>query len=303
MIARGAHSDAMSHHHGHSDPHDTARIDWDELGPFLERGGELQLPLYARAAAWVGEQLPAAAVRRVLDIGSGPGVITCLLAEAFPYAEVVAVDATPALLERARARAERTGLGDRVRTHVAELPSGMDDLGEADLIWAGNSLHHLGDQRAALTGFARLLRPGGLCALFEGGLQPRHLPRDIGIGRPGLESRIDAASAAWFEEMRTALPDSKSEVEDWRALLSAAGLGATVTRSFLLDVPAPVTRAVREQLVHAFTWQRTALEERLDADDVAVLDRLLDPDDPEGLMHRPDCFLLAVRTMHMARRG
>ncbi|MFE3494638.1 class I SAM-dependent methyltransferase [Streptomyces sp. NPDC059175] len=293
----------MSHHHAHDDAHDTARIDWDELGPFLERGAELQLPLYARAAAWIGEQLPAGAVRRVLDIGSGPGVITCLLAEAFPYAEVVAVDATPALLERARARADRSGLGDRVRTHVAELPSGMEEVGEADLIWAGNSVHHLGDQRAALTGLAQQLRTGGLLALFEGGLQPRHLPRDIGIGRPGLESRIDAAQAAWFDGMRTDLPDSKPEVEDWRALLHAAGLGATGTRSFLLDVPAPVTAAVREHLVHAFSWQRTALEGRLDADDVGVLDRLLDPNDPEGLMHRQDCYLLVARTVHTARRG
>ncbi|MEU3301634.1 class I SAM-dependent methyltransferase [Streptomyces sp. NPDC006678] len=299
----------MSHHHHHGagdslDPaHATTDVDWDELAPLLERQAALQGPMYAQAAAWIGEQLPAAAVRRVLDIGSGPGVISCLLAEAFPYAEVVAVDGTPALLDQARARAERTGLGDRVRTHVAELPGGIEDLGEADLIWAGNSLHHLGDQRAALAGFARLLRPGGLLALVEGGLPPRHLPRDIGIGRPGLEGRLEAANTAWFEEMRAALPGARTEIEDWRALLSAVGLTPTVTRTFLLDVPAPVTAPVREHLVSAFSWQRKALGDRLEADDAAVLERLLDPDDKDGLMHRPDCFLLAARTVHTARRG
>ncbi|MGW2562336.1 class I SAM-dependent methyltransferase [Streptomyces sp. NPDC001514] len=301
------------HHHHERHGHDgtgtgtdkgTTHMDWDELAPLLERGAELQRPQYAQAVAWIGEQLPAAAVRRVLDIGSGPGVITCLLAEAFPYAEVVAVDSTPALLDRALARAEGMGLGDRVRTHAAEMPDGIDDLGTADLIWAGNSVHHLGDQRAALTGFARLLRPGGLLALVEGGLQPRHLPRDIGIGRPGLESRIEAASTEWFEEMRAGLPDTKAEVEDWRALLSAAGLASTTaTRSFLLDIPAPLTGAVREQLVSTFGWQRKALDGRLSAEDIAVMDRLLDPDDEEGLMHRPDCYLLAARTVHTARRG
>ncbi|MGW7367079.1 class I SAM-dependent methyltransferase [Streptomyces sp. NPDC054841] len=293
----------MSPHQHRHDGTDTTDIDWDAFAPLLEHGAELQRPLYTEAAAWVREQLPAAAVRRVLDIGSGPGVITCLLAEMFPYAEVVAVDSTPALLELARARAERTGLGDRVRTLCAELPGGMEELGEADLVWAGNSLHHLGDQRSALTGFARLLRPGGLLALVEGGLQPRHLPRDIGIGRPGLEARIDAALSAWYEEMRTGLPDSRAEIEDWRALLAAAGLTPTVTRSFLLDIPAPVTDAVREHLVSTFTWQRQALEGLLDAEDTAVLDRLLDPDDKEGLLSRPDCFLLAARTVHTARRG
>ncbi|MFF3001865.1 hypothetical protein ACFVTF_03530 [Kitasatospora sp. NPDC057940] len=33
-----------------------------------------------------------APVHRVLDVGSGPGVVTCLLARTFPDAEVVAVD-------------------------------------------------------------------------------------------------------------------------------------------------------------------------------------------------------------------
>ncbi|MEU2432781.1 class I SAM-dependent methyltransferase [Streptomyces sp. NPDC007861] len=289
--------------HGHGHHHDSTHIDWDEMAPLLERGGEMHLPLYAQAAAWIGEQLPVAGVRRVLDIGSGPGVVTCMLAEAFPYAEIVAVDATPALLDRARARAEGRGLGGRVRTQVAELPGGIAELGEADVIWASGSVHHVGDQRAALTGLARLLRPGGLLALLEGGLQPRHLPRDIGIGRPGLESRIDAVGTLWFEEMRAGLPDTTTEIEDWRALLGAAGLTPTISRSFLLDIPAPVTAAVREQLVSVFTWLRKSLDGRLDADDSAVLDRLLDPEDKEGLMHRPDCFLLAARTVHTARRG
>ncbi|MET7711606.1 class I SAM-dependent methyltransferase [Streptomyces sp. NPDC005407] len=287
----------MSHHH------DTTHIDWDELGPLLERGAELQSPLYRQAAAWLGELLPAAGVRRILDIGSGPGVLTTLLAEAFPYAEVVAVDATEPLLARARARAEGAGLGDRIRTRHAELPDGIEELGEADLIWAGNSVHHMGDQRAALADFARLLRPGGLLAVVEGGLPSRHLPRDIGIGRPGLEGRIDAAAGEWFTRMRAELSGTKDEVEDWRALLGAAGLTASGTRSFLLDIPAPVPEVVREQLVSAFAWQRKILDGLLPADDLALLDRLLDPEDPQGLRHRPDAYLLTARTVHTARRG
>ncbi|TQK50937.1 methyltransferase family protein [Streptomyces sp. SLBN-118] len=289
----------MSHHH---DNHDTTQIDWDEMSGLLERNAQFQGPLYEQATAWLGELVPAAGVRRILDIGSGPGVMTLLFAEAFPYAEVVAVDATEPLLERARARAERAGLGDRVRTRHAELPDGIEELGEADLIWAGNSLHHIGDQRAALGGFARLLRPGGLIAIAEGGLPMRHLPRDIGIGRPGLESRLDAAQSEWFNEMRAGLPGAKDEVEDWRALMGAAGLTPSGTRSFLLDIPAPAPEAVREHLVTGLAWQRKLLEGRLAAEDVAVLDRLLDPEDPQGLLHRPDAYFLTARTVHTARR-
>ncbi|WP_327294284.1 MULTISPECIES: methyltransferase [unclassified Streptomyces] len=287
----------MSHHH------DTTEIDWDVMAPHLERSAELHRPAHQRAAAWIAEQLPVAGVRRILDIGSGPGVVTCLLAEAFPYAEVVAVDGSPALLDRARHRAGRTGLGDRVHTHCAELPGGMGELGEADLVWAGSSLHHIGDQRAALEGLAGLLRPGGLIALIEGGLTARHLPRDTGIGTPDLEARLDAVSAEWFNEMRAKLPGAEREVEDWRALLTAVGLAPSGTRSFLLDIPAPLPHAVREQLVAHFTRQREVFADRLTADDAAAIDLLLTPEDPRGLLLRDDTFLLTARTVYTARRG
>lgn len=281
--------------------HDHTHMDWNAMLPLLERGAELRTPLYRQAASWLTDLLPVGAARRILDVGSGPGVLSGLLAEAFPYAEVVAVDATPELLERAR---ERTaGLGGRVTTRLAELPADMDELGEADLVWAGESVHHIGDQRGALEGLARRLRPGGVIALVEGGLPPRHLPRDIGVGRPGLEARIEAVSADWFSEMRAALPGSREETEDWSALLAAAGLVPTGTRTFLLDIPAPVPAAVREHIVTVFTRTRTGLDDRLSDEDRATLGRLLDPEDPAGLHRRPDVYLLTARTVHTARRA
>ncbi|MCQ0025330.1 class I SAM-dependent methyltransferase [Streptomyces somaliensis DSM 40738] len=281
--------------------HDHTHMDWTAMMPLLERGAELRTPLYRQAAAWLADLLPVGAARRVLDVGSGPGVLSRLLADAFPYARVVAVDATPELLERARER--NAGLGDRFTTLLAELPGDVDGLGEADLVWAGESVHHVGDQRGALAGLARRLRPGGLLALAEGGLAARHLPRDTGLGRPGLEARIEALAADWFSGMRAALPGAREEVEDWPALLAAAGLVPAGTRTFLLDVPAPVPAAVREHVVAAFTRTRDIVGDRLGDEDLAALDRLLDPEDPAGLHRRPDVHLLTARTVHTARRA
>lgn len=292
----------QGHGHAHGHHHDRTHLDWAELAPLLTRQAETQSPLYAEAGAWLATLAPATRVRRVLDIGSGPGVGTALLAEAFPEAEVVAVDATPELLALARERAEARGLGDRVGTLRAELPADFDALGTADLIWASNSLHHIGDQRAALAAFAKVLNPGGLIALAEGGLPARHLPWNAGVGRPGLEARIDAASADWFGEMRASLPDSKEEVDDWGALLTGAGLTPSGTRSFLSDVPAPLPAEVREQIVAHYERQREGLGEHLADDDRAALDRLLDPADPLSLHRRPDLFLLTARTVHTGRR-
>ncbi|WP_328886003.1 class I SAM-dependent methyltransferase [Streptomyces sp. NBC_00316] len=296
--ARGPHDRAAHRHH-----HDTVDLDWDVMAPVLEQNAELSSPQYREAAQWIAGLPNAPRVRRVLDIGSGPGVVTCLLAETFPEAEVVAVDGTPALLERTRARAERLGLGDRVRTLHAELPDELAELGAADIVWAGNALHHMGDQRAALAGFAGLLRPGGTVALVEGGLQPRQLPRDIGIGRPGLEARLDALTADWFEEMRAALPEAKREIEDWSALFAAVGLSPQGTRSFLLDLPAPLPDRARDPVIAEFARRRETYSDVLADDDLAVLDRLLDPDDPAGLRRRPDVFLLTARTVHLGRRA
>ncbi|WP_409468403.1 class I SAM-dependent methyltransferase [Streptomyces sp. HC307] len=288
------------HHHGHGH-HDHADIDWAEMGPLLEAQAELFTPLYERALAWLAKRQTDPGL--IVDAGSGPGVVACLLAEAFPGARVVAVDGTEPLLERAGARAKRLGVADRFATLSGDLPEILGDLNyPADLLWASRSLHHLGDQRAALAAFAGHLAPGGTLALMEGGLPSRFLPRDIGIGRPGLQARLDVLEEEWFAEMRSSLPGAVAETEDWPALMTAAGLKPTGTRSFLLDLPAPATGRARAYIAASLSRLRDAFGDQLDATDRATLDRLLDPDDKASVHHRPDVFILAAHTVHTATR-
>lgn len=297
----------MAHdHHGHHQRHthahhDHTDIDWEEMGPLLETQAELFTPLYEHAMAWLAKRQTEPGL--VVDVGSGPGVVACLLADTFPGARIVAVDGSAPLLARARARAERLGVADRFGTLAGELPDVLDELDyPADLLWAGRSLHHLGDQRAALAAFADRLTHGGTLALQEGGLPARFLPRDLGFGRPGLQARLDALEAEWFAAMRADLPGSVSETEDWPALLTAAGLRPTGTRTFLLDLPAPTTDRARAYVAAHLTRLREGVGEALDADDRATLDRLLDPDDKASVHHRPDVFVLAAQTVYTAVR-
>jgi SAM-dependent methyltransferase len=271
------------------------------MAPLLEAQAEVFAPMHAQVAAWLGTQQPEPGL--IVDAGSGPGVVSCLLAEAFPSARVVAADASGPLLERAAARAERLGIGDRFSVLEADLPGGLADLEyPVDLLWASRSLHHLGDQRAAIAAFAERLAPGGTFALLEGGLPMRLLPRDIGIGRPGLQARIDAVENTWFSQMRAAQPGAVAETEDWAAMLTAAGLRHTGTRSFLLDLPAPPSDRDRAYLVSYVGRLRESHAEDLDSDDLATLDRLLDPDDKASLYHRPDAFVLTAQTVHTAQK-
>ncbi|WP_225826064.1 class I SAM-dependent methyltransferase [Streptomyces naphthomycinicus] len=288
------------HHTGHGHRHGTD-IDWNAMGPLLESQAELFTAVYERAMAWLAQEVTGPGL--IVDAGSGPGVVACLFAEAFPGARVVAVDSTAPLLERARARAARLGLADRFDTVAGELPEALGELDHpADLLWASRSLHHLGDQRAALAAFGERLAVGGTLALLEGGLPSRFLPRDIGIGRPGLQARLDALEAEWFARMRAGLPDSVAETEDWPALLTAAGLKYTRTRTFLLDLPAPADDRVRAYVAEHLSRVRGGVADALDADDRATLDRLLDPSDPASVHVRPDVFLLGAYTVHTAVR-
>lgn len=287
----------MAHHH-----HDHTDVDWDEMGPRLEAQAELFTPLYEHALAWLAKRQTEPGL--VVDAGSGPGVVTCLLADTFPGARIVAVDASGPLLDRARTRAARLGVADRFDTLTGELPGVLGDLDyPADLLWAGRSLHHLGDQRAALAAFAERLSFGGTLALQEGGLPSRFLPRDIGFGRPGLQARLDVVEAEWFARMRAELPGSVAETEDWPALLAAAGLRPSGTRTFLLDLPAPTTDRARAYVAATLARTREVLGDRLDADDRATLDRLLDPGDEASVHHRPDVFVLAAQTVFTAVRA
>ncbi|MFG2353077.1 class I SAM-dependent methyltransferase [Streptomyces sp. NPDC048521] len=291
----------MAHDHHHKHGHDTTDIDWSEQGPLLEAQAELFAPVYERAMAWLAKEVTEPGL--IVDAGSGPGVVSCLFAEAFPGARIVAVDGTEPLLDRARERAARQGVADRFDTLAGELPGVLEELEyPADLLWASRSLHHLGDQRAGLTAFAERLAPGGTLALLEGGLPSRFLPRDIGIGRPGLQARLDALEEEWFARMRAGLPGSVAETEDWPALLTSAGLKHTRTRSFLLDLPAPVTDRARAYVAASLSRLRDGLGDALDPEDRSTLDRLLDPSDPASVHHRPDVFVLGAYTVHTAVR-
>ncbi|MET9174736.1 class I SAM-dependent methyltransferase [Streptomyces misionensis] len=296
------HQHGTEHGHGHGHGHGNGTdIDWNEMAPLLEAQAELFGPLYEQALGWLADEVPEPGL--IVDAGSGPGVLSCLFARTFPGARVVAVDGTAPLLDRARARAADQGFGDRFDTLTGELPEVLEKLEQpAGLLWASRSLHHLGDQRAALTAFARRLAPGGTLAILEGGLPSRFLPRDIGIGRPGLGARLDALEEEWFARMRAELPGSVAEIEDWPALLTAAGLRHTGTRSFLLDLPAPATDRTRSYVAASLGRLRDGFGDALTAEDRDTLDRLLDPADPASVHRRPDVFVLSAHTVHTAVR-
>jgi release factor glutamine methyltransferase len=71
---------------------------------------------------------------RILDVGTGSGIIALSLAAKFPNAQVHATDMSDVALELAGENATRLGLGERVRFAKSDLLSGIED--DFDLIAA-----------------------------------------------------------------------------------------------------------------------------------------------------------------------
>lgn len=132
----------------------TARAgDWDERFP--DDG-----PAYAAAVADLGLR----AGDRVLDAGCGTGrALPPLRAAVGDAGTVVGADLTPAMLEAA-VRAGRDRAGRLLLADVARLP--LRDA-SFDAVFAAGLVSHLPDPAGNLRELARVVRSGGLLALFH----------------------------------------------------------------------------------------------------------------------------------------
>jgi SAM-dependent methyltransferase len=289
-------------HHGHGAVHlDEAH--WSASVERTEREGELLLAFVTDTARWIAELRGADArpVRLVIDVGSGPGVGTCELARLFPDAQVLAVDSSPAMLDRVERRAAALGLGERVATRLAELPQGLEGVGGADLVWASMALHHVGDETDALRVMRGLLAAGGVLAIAERAEPTRVLPRDLDVGRPGLAGRLASAGEEWFASMRAGLPDSVAS-SDVPSMLTAAGLDVVATRVARVRLDPPLSGEARRFVLGQVQRAREHFVDFLDEDDLETLRVLGDEDDPRGVLHRPDVFVEASREITIASR-
>lgn len=105
---------------------------------------------------------------RILDIGCGPGSITCGLAQLVPQGSVLGVDVSPTVLEQAKANAAATEL-QNVSFQTANVLEGLPFPDHSfDVVFTHQCLVHLSDPVKAMREMKRLCRPGGIVASREG---------------------------------------------------------------------------------------------------------------------------------------
>lgn len=96
------------------------------------------------------ELLAPQAGEAILDLGCGDGALTARIAAA--GAEVLGIDASPAMLAAARARGLRVQQADAQALAFA---------GRFDAVFSNAALHWMPDQAAVAAGVFRALKPGG----------------------------------------------------------------------------------------------------------------------------------------------
>ncbi|MEW2407764.1 class I SAM-dependent methyltransferase [Streptomyces griseoviridis] len=178
----------MSDDHTHVQDFFGARAaDWDSRFP--DDG-----PAYADAVAALGLREGG----RVLDAGCGTGrALPPLRAAVGSAGVVVGADLTPAMLQAA-VRAGRDGDGRLLVADVAALPL---RTGSLDSVFAAGLIAHLPRPAENLRELARVVRPGGVLALFHP------------IGRAALAAR----------QGRQITPDDLRAEPNLRPLLAGSG--------------------------------------------------------------------------------
>jgi len=172
--------------------------EWDPDTYLAEMAEEI--PGYEELQEGVAAATAGVRATRVLELGTGTGETALRVRAEHPGASLVGIDASEAMLARARERIPGADL--RLQRLEDELP-----VGPFDLVVSALAVHHLdgAGKQALFSRVAGVLRPGGLFVLG-----------DVVVPPPGQKGPI---AIDWVMD----LPDS---VEDQLVWLREAGFEA-----------------------------------------------------------------------------
>lgn len=143
-----------------------------------------QVPFYGRIHQRLLKALGTAGAepQDILDVGTGTGQLLVSLANIYPWARIVGLDLSPAMLEKAREKEFGTTDVSFVEAGVYEMPFENERF---DVVTNTISSHFYTEFGRALAEIRRVLKPGGLLVMASLGNGPlRFVPglREINPG-------------------------------------------------------------------------------------------------------------------------
>jgi ubiquinone/menaquinone biosynthesis C-methylase UbiE len=139
---------------------------------------------------------------RVLDVGTGTGLLAVEFAKGLPAIEVVGLDLSDVALELARDNAQEVRASSRVSFRKGDAEDMPFEDDAFDLVISGNTLHLLKNPVRMFNEIQRVLKPGG-----------RFLVSDFRRSWLGILTQ-HVRSAYSAEEVRDLL--RQSELQNWK---------------------------------------------------------------------------------------
>lgn len=164
--------------------------DWSS-SQYLKFGGERAVPTTDLLA-----KVPLEAPKRIIDLGCGPGNSTAVLSQRYPDADILGMDSSDDMLEKARATLPNVKfIKADLETYVPEQP--------VDLLFSNAVFHWLPDQKRipVMQNLLGSLAPGGVFAIQvpDNADEPSHrIMRDVAESQGPWVSRL--------RELKPALP-------------------------------------------------------------------------------------------------
>lgn len=169
-------------------PEQAIRYGFDHLAPRYDRMiGMVERVLLGRHRGWAGSR----ARGRVLEIGLGTGLNLPHYGPA--VAEVIGIDLSPEMVDRARARARKLGMAERTDLRVGDVQQLDLPDDHVDTVISTLTFCTIPDPQAAADEAARVLRPGGRMVMVE------HGPSTLAPVTAAM-ARIDPAFQRWAND-------------------------------------------------------------------------------------------------------
>jgi trans-aconitate 2-methyltransferase len=186
--------------------------DPDRYLTYADERGRPFLDLIAR--------IDAESPRRVVDLGCGPGNLTRLLAQRWPDADVLGIDSSAEMIDRAKAPGVRFEVGD-LREWVSDEPD------QVDVLVSNATLQWVPDHLELLPRLAERVSPGGWFAFQVPG----------NLDEPSHTIRQDLAAEERYAAHTTgvAVPDSHDPAT-YLDVLAAAGCAVDAWETTYLHV-------------------------------------------------------------------
>jgi SAM-dependent methyltransferase len=176
--------------------------------------------------------------KHVLDVGSGSGITAGLIVNEFG-ARVTGIDISPKMVEKARERAQKTGISDRTHFQVESVLDLPFDNSSFDAVIFESLLTILpGDPATALSEMVRVVRPGGKIGGNEATIDLKALPELESLleGHPAIQRTYspttlrDQFEAAGLKDIQMDIEDaSQAPALDMSSALREIGCGGLLS--------------------------------------------------------------------------